>query len=482
MKNPRNKTLRLGVLALALVLCAGAVYAQPAQEDLNRVVSLGDSLTAAFISGSLHEDSQDTSWAKLFFKQATNRDDFEQPTVSAPGIPAILQLRSLDPLLIAPVPGLGSPTNLNLPRPYDNLAVPGANVNDILTQVTDGGGLTDLILRGQGTQVQQALALQPGFVLVWGGSNDALGAATSGIVIDGVTLTPLSEFEDDYDTIIDTLAGADTVAGGALGNVPAVTSIPFVTTIPPFVINPETNEPVLIGGNPVPLIGPDGLLSADDFVLLTASGLLAQGIGIPAVLGGTGRPLPDTAVLDAAEASTIQNRIVGYNQVIANAAERHGWALVDTNGVLADIAEDGLRIGGIEYSSEFLTGGLFSFDGVHPTQMGYAISANEFIKSINSTYGLNVPLVNLSSFVFGSDGTAPGFPGGGSVGPLVFSKKAYRNLRFALGTPGPKRLRRLKKIYGGSEVDANIAADGSTEYGALTVRVRKMRSKRNRDR
>ena len=251
-----------------------------------------------------------------------------------------------------------------------------------------------------------------------------------------------------------------------------------MTTIPPVVVDPATNEPVIIAGNTVPLIGPDGPLSSNDFVLLTASSLLAQGIGIPVVLGGTGKALPDTVVLNADEADTISDRVRGYNDVIATAAGRPNWALVDTNSILSDIAANGTLVGGIEYTSEFLRGGLFSFDGVHPNQMGYAIAANEFIKEINRHFQFNIPQVNLNSFVFGSDGTAPGFPGGGTVGQLVFTKKAYRNLRFSLGTPGPKKLRRLKKQLGG---DAATAA-GAVEYRSYERRGRTMRTKRHRDR
>ena len=38
-------------------------------------------------------------------------------------------------------------------------------------------------------------ALQPTFASIWIGNNDVLAAATSGIVIEGVTLTPAAQFE-----------------------------------------------------------------------------------------------------------------------------------------------------------------------------------------------------------------------------------------------------------------------------------------------
>jgi len=55
--------------------------------------------------------------------------------------------------------------------------VPGATSVDALTRTTDAGGLHDVILRGMGTQVQQAIALHPTAITLWIGNNDVLGAA-----------------------------------------------------------------------------------------------------------------------------------------------------------------------------------------------------------------------------------------------------------------------------------------------------------------
>ncbi len=437
-----NLKRKLAILSLALLLPAAAAYGQA---DFSRYVALGDSLTAGFISGSLHQDSQDTSYPSLIHRQATGGGGFEQPLVSAPGIPPILELRSLSPLVITPSPGLGSPLNLSLPRPYDNLAVPGADVTDVLNTVTDGGGLHDLILRGIGTQLQQAVGLQPTFVTLWIGNNDALAAATSGIVIDGVTLTKLADFEADFAAVAGALASIPSVTGLVFATVVEVTVAPFVTTIPPVVVDPVSGEPVLVGGQLVPLIGPEGPLSLADYVLLSASPLLAQGTGIPQALGGTGQPLPDNVVLSAAEAATIENRVAGFNSIIRSTAQQVGAAVLDVNSILAQWV-DGIEIGGLDLSTDFLTGGLVSYDGVHASQLGYALVANAFIDTINDAYGAEIPPVNVGAFLFGPDGLAPS--GTSSSSNFVFSRKAYKALRFALDIPKPRKLKRLKKRLG----------------------------------
>ncbi len=317
-----------GALTLALLFTAGAVFAQvdTGTANFTRYVALGDSLTAGFASGSINRRFQEKSYPALIFQQATGRTSgFEQPLVSEPGLPGILRLNSLLPATsIGPTPGQGNPVNLTLARPYDNLGVPGARLHDLLakTQSTSATDPTDLILRRLGaTQLQQGLSLQPTFVTLWIGNNDALAAATSGLVIEGVTLTPAAQFDTEYRQVA--AAIASTGARMAVANIPDVTSIPFVTAISRFFTLPT--------GQTVTLIGPNGPLQAGDFVLLTASAELAQGRGIP----GTGQPaLSDSVVLSASEVATIQARVNAYNATISAVANERGAALMDMNAEL----------------------------------------------------------------------------------------------------------------------------------------------------
>jgi lysophospholipase L1-like esterase len=429
-------------LLLALLLPAGAAFAQPdtGNADFTRYVAFGDSLTAGFSSGSINVRFQRNSYPALIYRQATGRSTgFEQPLVSEPGLPGVLRLTNLRPVTVTPTPGQGTPINPTAPA-YNNIAVPGAKLSDLLrktasTSVTDP---TNLVLRGLGfTQLQQGLSQQPTFATLWIGNNDVLAAATSGRVIEGVTITPVAQFEADFRTVVNAIA--QTGAEMALANIPNVTSIPFVTTIPRFVVNPQTNQPVLIGGQPVLLIGPNGPLQAGDFVLLTASEELRLGRGIPAALGGSGQPLSDGVVLSAAEVSTIQSRVVAYNNIIRTVANERNAAFVDANALLNDLATRGLRIGGITFTSAFLTGGIFSYDGVHPTPLGYAYIANQFIEAINDKFAGEIPLVNLAPFIFGPlPGTSAitgSVTGKAGATDIVFTQEARRNLLLSLGVP-----------------------------------------------
>src|SRR5438045_595693 len=153
---------------LPFALLAAAAVPAAAQTNFTTYVSIGDSLAAGFESNSLVVTHQNRSVPALIARQA-GAQSFQQPLISEPGIPPELTLVSLVPTpLIAPKSAsLGAPTNLTLPRPYNNLAVPGATSVDALTRTTDNGGLHDLILRGLGTQVQQPLALHPTAITLW---------------------------------------------------------------------------------------------------------------------------------------------------------------------------------------------------------------------------------------------------------------------------------------------------------------------------
>ena len=428
--------LQAGLLTLALLLTAGAALAvDTGTASFTKYVALGDSLTAGFSSGSIVRTYQANSYPALIFRQATGRTTgFEQPLVSEPGLPGVLKLNSLLPSpSITPTPGAGQPINLNLARPYDNLAVPGARLHDLLTktQSTSATDPTDLILRRLGfTQLQQGLSFPPTFVSLWIGNNDALAAATSGIVIDGVTLTTAEQFDAEFRTVAGAIAS--TGAKMVIANIPNVTSIPFVTAISRFVTLPN--------GQVITLIGPNGPLQAGDFVLLTASAEIAQGRGLPAGIG-TGQPLSDAAVLSAAEAAAIQDRINHYNATITAVVNERGAAFVDVNAALRQLATTGVHVGGITYSSSFLTGGIFGYDGVHPGAFGYAYVANLFIDAINAKFGGDIPEVDLLPFVFGTQSTTAAVTVssiGKAADPLtgfVFTNEARRNLLLSLGVP-----------------------------------------------
>ena len=59
---------------------------------------------------------------------------------------------------------------------------------------------------------------------------------------------------------------------------------------------------------------------------------------------------------------------------------------------------DGLSFGTGSITSEFVFGGGFSLDGVHPTATGYAVVANGFIDAINAEFNASIQRVDPNEF------------------------------------------------------------------------------------
>jgi lysophospholipase L1-like esterase len=423
------------VLALVAVLAAAPAGAQT---NFTTYVAFGDSLTAGMSNGALVETHQRRSYPALLAAQA-GVSGFEQPLVSEPGIPTELTLVTLvPPVISAKATTQGAPLRLDLARPYNNLGVPAAKVSDLLTRVTEGGsGFHDLILRGRGTALAQGLSLKPTMVTLWIGSYDLLGAVVNGRAIEGVTLTPVASFRTAYQSVVDAIKQSGAFAVAA--NLPDVTTIPFVNTIQPIVVSPSTGAPVRVNGQTVALIGPDGPLPANSLITLAAAPLLLRGDGIPASLGGTGRALPNEVILDLGEVAAIRERVGQYNQAIAEIGQGAGIPVLDIHAFFADTVAHGYMVGGITLTSAFLSGGIFGFDGVHPTDLGYAVIANEWIRFINSRGG-QLPEVNLGPYLGVGSATAGRATAlsdahvtvaGGRAPWTAFTAEAYDALRAA---------------------------------------------------
>ncbi len=428
-------------ICMAWILGWGLVPAVWAQVDFTRFYVIGDSLTAGFSHGALNELFQQYSYPALIAAQVGNTD-FQQPLVSDPGIPPRLKLFSIFPqTVIQPVPGLGTPTNLRLPRPYNNLAVPGATTADVMNTVSsETNPLFDVVLRGLGTQFQQLVASQPTFVIVWIGNNDLLAGVLAATIIENVTVTPLSVFVNQFSTLINGLRTLLPNTKVLVINLPDATKTPFAATIPPCVPDPVTRQCVLVNGAPIPLLGTRGPIPQDALVTLAASSLIAQGYGIPKNLGGNGQPLPDDVVLYPDEIAAYRSLLDAYNEKIADIARNAGYEVFDFRTIFDAIAEHGYPVGGVELTGRYLLGGLFSYDAIHPTPLGYAVLANEIIRFLNLKMGADIEMIDLLPFITGEKGAYPSGDTGVGGATVVYSQQAHAQM---LRLFAPKYWRRI---------------------------------------
>lgn len=141
-------------------------------------------------------------------------------------------------------------------------------------------------------------------------------------------------------------------------------------------------------------------------------------------------PLPAQYVLDGNEATRVSAAIRSYNAIIATEAKVRDAVLVDINALTSQLHRSGYVAGGRRLTTGFL-GGLFSLDGVHPTNTGYALIANEFIRQMNTRLGTGIPPVNVEK-VSETDPLIP--PGAGRPASALgmIGAEAARSLRTAL--------------------------------------------------
>lgn len=457
--------IALGACGLVLLL---ATPAARAQVDFSTFVQLGDSLTAGYLDACWVEHGQRDSYGAIFARQVGTA--FEQPLLKEPGLGSggigpkkgcLVLTRLLPTPAFDRKESVLIPLNLNLPRPYNNLGVPGYRIQDVTdakTVADNGNPLTDIVLRNrpgtpQTTALQQAASLKPTFVTVFIGANDVLGAVGIATAIEGVTVTPMAIVNSRLQTIFDTLKAAQGGSGkGVAITLPNVTAIPFASTISASLtlngkplIDPTTGAPFTVLSRQVRkffsqdtgiistgILGDVAPVPGGSLLTLNAAPFLATGFGYPCraldVAGAPqndprrancNKPLPDDldpatgipgVVLFPLEVQALQARVAQINDAITTKASAAGFKVLDANALFSDIVTNGRDIGGVKITTSFLTGGFFSYDGVHPTSIGYAILANELIAFVNSNYGASIRPVNLFDFLANGNSQPGGFP------------------------------------------------------------------------
>lgn len=293
--------------------------------------------------------------------------------------------------------------------------------------VQNGGGESKGL-----TEVDRAVLKQPDMVTLWAGNNDILSSALSGNISDE-SLTPMEdrrwllnpgEAKPRYTQrvmpgLVSSLQGPNGMLTRLLGETEAevmLVNIPDVTTIPHLLTVGQK-----VGPLPYQLVLPDGTditKQFENFVIPSGVRGADEGdrsefpvgtrIGLGSLLGKMTRLLTDSTftshnalfktmastpllgeddVLDPNEIATIQKRTDDFNGLLAKASENPRVHLVDINKVLSTAKDEGYSLRGAGkdvkvtntytgLSDERGLPGLFSYDGVHPSDVGQAVVAN----------------------------------------------------------------------------------------------------------
>ena len=379
--NYRSVTFLLGLIVTA------PLYGQK-KADRSPLVIVGDSLSAGYQNSQLVDSGQTHGYANVIATQAGV--DLKLPIIPSPGYPQV----SAVPPSYAFVVGVTPQPRLNTDQTLD-VAVPGFTVGALVglpsscpsnpspypanpIQVMAAEILNPSCSNPGPTELAEAAALKPTTAILWVGSNDVLFS----LLFNSTDPTDIGTFYRQHNLATTTLAHASKSL--VLANIPDVTRTAYLTSVPKLaaILNnmPLATTYAVFGLHPGDMVTPYAFQAIQ-------------------AMGASLTPLPDSGpqgpiVIRAARILQIRATVVAYNIAIAINAAFSGATLVDIYSLVNNLADHGVVVNGRTLTTDFM-GGLFSLDGVHPTNTGYAIIANEFIKTMNRSLRTNIPLADV---------------------------------------------------------------------------------------
>ncbi|WP_415375778.1 G-D-S-L family lipolytic protein [Patiriisocius sp. Uisw_017] len=147
----------------------------------------------------------------------------------------------------------------------------------------------------------------------------------------------------------------------------------------------------------LPSSGVIGQVNVERLAELVALGIPLEQAGQLSVNGVT-YPMQDQFVLVPSERDAITAAAQSFNATIQGIAAANDLGFVDARSALAQVANGGVAFDGGILTSQYVSGGAFSLDGVHPTPRGYAYTANLIIDVINRKYNATIPKVAVGSY------------------------------------------------------------------------------------
>jgi hypothetical protein len=395
--------------------------------DFTRYISVGNSLTAGYADGGLYLEGQQNSYPEMIAGQmkTVGGGSFTSPFFNStqPDGSGYLKLTGFTPTGLpitaqqstnsavraqTAVPGVGT---VNFLTKYtgdlNNYGVPGIK----LSLITYGlyGNLNPFFERllptsypanTNSTYLDFVTAKPWTFFSMWLGNNDILGYATTGGASAADAPTPKATFSALYNVAVNKLTS--TGAKGVVATIPDVLTTPFfkTVTLASLLTSVRASAPQVTALYVQTGTGAVRAATADDYFLLTLSSANVIGVpNAPQLPYGLhpGNPIESKWVLDTDEAATVTDFTNAYNATIKSVAAAKGLAVMDAYALLREYGA-GKVVNGANLNAAFITGNLFSLDGIHLTPLGYSIIANAFIKSINSTYNSSIPIVDVTKY------------------------------------------------------------------------------------
>jgi len=261
-------------------------------------------------------------------------------------------------------------------------------------------------VNGNKTMLGDAVSQSPTFFISWPGMDDIFNYAAQGGV--GVEVPDATIFEKRLDTIFSTLTKNG--AKGVIATIPDFKLFPFFNLIKWD--NADVSQAQADSLNDIYEVsglthikfntGRNGFVIADN----SANGGVRQmqngefiTLSVPLdsmkcfKYGLIVNLVNNRYVLDKYEVALIENAVIRYNQLLIQKASQYNLAIADIASFIGKLPNS-IKYDGADINNQFVTGGFFSLDGLHPHEKGYMLIANELIKAINQKYKSSIPLSN----------------------------------------------------------------------------------------
>ena len=261
---------------------------------------------------------------------------------------------------------------------------------------------------GTSTLLGDAVSKNATFFIAWPGMDDIFNWTSTGGA-EGSLPIP-ANFERQLVTVLQQLTANG--AKGVVAPIPNFTVMPYYTTVAwnnADITQGQAdtlNEIYINGGMPHIQFkaGRNGFVIADasspgGYRQLHAGEYITLGVPLDSMkcykYGLMVNVVNNRYVLDSAEVVQCQQTRQAMNAIIVQKASQYNLALADINTYMQQLPQV-ILADGVLMNSTFVSGNFFSLDGYHPTEKGYALLANQFIRAINTRYGSTLPLIHCT--------------------------------------------------------------------------------------
>ena len=415
--------------------------------DFTKFMSIGDGHTAGYMDDALYRLGQENSLGTLLQRQLSlvGAQEASIPWMDVGNIGAnwsgqarlflgyktdCQNVTSLSPLRISPQGEINSfSTSVYDPNSkFSNFGVPGLRMIDLVSSSFGNINLPQhnpyfarlskdqYNLPGSGTFSTYQDNLfgngYPSFCSIYIGIEDVLPYAKSGATanpISPIAGFPGVGFEESLGQLCEQLYAQNVKA--VIATIPNVTEWPFFNTIPYNGLKLDEDKAAslnqiynplgfsfVVGDNPFMIADPNaGMFGVRPAVPGEKILLSAPLDSVKCHQMGSIFPFRNEFVLTLDELNEIQTRIDQFNAIIRQKAITYGFALVETQNFFTKLPS-GFAFNGVTLSAKFVSGGVFSLDGIHLNPRGNALLANEFLKSMNQAFKSNIPLINALNY------------------------------------------------------------------------------------